>query len=344
MKLKKSFFIAIAISITGVFAWECYWRSKGYSPNLDDNKDLWAVQRARVKNLGNDDFIFIGSSRVLFDIQLNEWEKETGKRPLMLACAGSSPLPVFHDLVEKTNYTGTIIVGVTPTLFFSTTFPEARPWKRPQTRIDYFYNRTYAQCLNHLVSIPFQKNLVLMSTSEEQWSDDIDLKTLLRNIKIGNRVHNDKPPFYNFSSVDLDRNVTLSEKTATDTAFANTIKKVWAFFGKNAPPPDKESTMAFFIKDANKFMERGGKLILLRCPSTGGFRMGESKVTPRDQFWDVLIQKSNVKGYHYEDYEQLKHFDCPEWSHLSLKDAKLFTSELAKIMIQEGLFTKPKTQ
>jgi hypothetical protein len=329
--------------VIGITAWELFWRSQDYTPNLDDNKDLWSVERAKVDKASKEDVVIIGSSRLLFDIQLNEWEQETGTRPIQLATAGASPLPLFHDIVENTNFTGTVVVGVTPPLFFSTTFPMADPWKRAQARIDHYFKRTYAQRLNHTLSIPLQQNLVLMSTSEEEWTDNIDLKTLLRTIKIGNRVPEGMPPFYRFDNIELDRNVTMTNKTVIDTAFANTIKNVWGFFGKTSPPPDKAATMAFFMKDANTFTERGGTIILVRAPSTGGFRMGEKMGVPRKDFWDDLVKQTNVKSYHFEDYDQFKNLQCPEWSHLSSKDARFFTSELAKLMLTDKVITNSKT-
>ncbi len=342
MQLKKTLIIALILSIIGLIALETYWRSQGYYPNLDDNKDLWAVQRTKIDKATKKDVVLIGSSRILFDIQLNEWKKETGKRPIQLASAGSSPLPVFRDIVENTDYSGTIIVGVTPGLFFSTTFPQALPWDWPQKRIDHFHDRTYAERLNHKISLPLQKKLTFLSATEMEWTDNIDLKSLLKTIHIGNRVVDPMPPFYNFFDIDQDRNTTMTVKTATDTAFANTIKKVWRFYGSTSPPPDKESTMAFFLKDAKKFIAKGGNLILLRCPSSGGARIGESHGLPRAEYWDDLVKQTKVRGYHFEDYEQFQNFICPEWSHLSPSDAKFFTTELAKIMIKDNAVTNQK--
>jgi hypothetical protein len=343
MQLKKTLIIALTLSIVGIIAWESYWRSQGYYPNLDDNKDLWAVQRAKVDKASKNNVLLLGSSRVLFDLQLNEWEKKTGMRPIQLASAGASPLPIFNDIVENTDYSGTIIVGVTPGLFFSTTFPMADPWKRAQSRIDHYFKRTYAQRLNHILSIPLQQNLVLMSTSEEEWSDNIDLKTLLRNIKIGNRTPEGMPPFYQFDNISLERNTEMTQKTVNDTAFANSIIKVWNFFGRKAPPPDKESTTKYFLKDAKKFLARDGNLIVVRLPSSGGNRMAENKFLSREKFWDSLVGLlPTVKNYHFEDYEQLKHLTCPEESHLSKEDAEYFTSELAKIMIEDKAITNQK--
>lgn len=344
MNLKQALLIAVTLGVVSLISWELYWRAQGKVPDLDDDKNLWAVQRAKVDNLSDDDVILTGSSRVLFDFQLNEWEKETGKRPIQLACAGGSPLPVFHDIVNNTDFKGTVLVGVTPGLFFSTTYPGAGPIKRPQSRIDYYQNRTYAQRLNHWLSLPLQKNLAFVSTSEEGWSDDIDLKSLLNNIDIGNRTGKPKdPPFNAFAYIDEDRNNPMSEKTATDTAFANSIQRVWKFFiMSNTNKPDLESTTKFFAADAEKFMKRGGNLILVRCPSSGWLKEGEDKFLPRTEFWDPLVKTTGAHAYYYEDYDQLKDLTCPEWSHLSAPDARYFTTELVKIMKNDNALTSEK--
>ena len=343
MQLKKTLIIALTISIIGLVAWESYWRSQGYEPNLNDDKALWALHRAKVENATKEDVVILGASRAYFDIQLNEWEETTGKSPIQLSSTGSSPLPTFHDIVNNTDFNGTVIVGVTPGLFFSTTYPEAFPWHRPQSKVDFYKDRTYAQRLNFQLSVPLQKKLVFMSADEEEWADDIDLKSLLRQIHFGNRSAKPiQPPFYNFGDVTAARNMSMTQRTVTDTAFANTITKVWQFFGAGAPPPDKDATMAFFMEDVKKFKEKNGNLILLRCPSSGGARMGENQGFPRTDFWDDLVKQTNVKAYHFEDYEHFKNLECPEWSHLSSKDARFFTTELAKIMIADGAITNQK--
>lgn len=340
MDLKQSLIIAFSISIIGLGAWEFYWRSQGFYPTLDDNEALWAVQRRKVEKATKKDIVLIGSSRVLFDIQLNEWETETGIRPIQLASVGSSPLPIFHDVVNNTDFNGAILVGVTPGLFFSTTSPDAQPWQWPQSKVDYYKKRTYAQISNHMLSLPLQKNLAFLS--DDQGVDGIKLEELISKIKIGNRIPNPMPPFHEFGEIAKDRNLKMKEITVTDTAYANSIKKVWMFFGKGAPPPDKKSTMAFFLADLNKFKERGGTVILVRCPSSGGVRMGENMGLPKNKFYDDLVQQAQVKSYHFEDYEQFKNLDSPEWSHLSASDAQFFTTELVKIMKADGALTNLK--
>ena len=111
MNLKNSFLIAISLSIIGLAAWESYWRSQGYSPNLNDDKTLWAIQRSKVDKATDKQVLILGSSRAYFDIQLNEFEQHTGILPIQLASTGSSPLPIFNDIVENSDFTGTVIIG-----------------------------------------------------------------------------------------------------------------------------------------------------------------------------------------------------------------------------------------
>ncbi|WP_282123970.1 hypothetical protein [Algibacter mikhailovii] len=345
MKLKQSLIIALIFVIISITSWEFYWRAQGLHPTLNDEKALWAMTRAKVEEATKEDVIILGSSRAYFDIQVAQWKNETGKEPLQLASTGSSPLPTFHDIVNNTEFNGTIIVGVTPGLLFSTTYPKAFPWERPQSKVDFYFNRTYAQRLNFLLSVPLQQNLVLMSADEEEWNDDIDLKALLKRINWGKRdTLPPTPPFYNFGDVSLPRNMSMMPRAATDTAFANSIIKVWHFFGKGSPPPEKDATTAFFMNDVKKFKERGGNLILVRPPSSGGVRMGENMGLPRDRFWDSLVHVAQVKSYHFEDYAQLKNLTCPEESHLSLEDANFFTKELVEILKKDNVLPNHKTK
>ncbi|GAA4281235.1 hypothetical protein [Gaetbulibacter aestuarii] len=345
MKLKHALITAIIVTLIATVCWELYWRSNNYYPTLNDEKALWALERSKVEKATNEDVIILGSSRAYFDIQQDAFNKIMGRYPIQLASTGSSPLPTFHDIVNNTSFTGTIIVGIAPGLFFSTVYPGASPWRRAQSKVDYYQDQTYAQKMNFRLSIPLQKNLAFMSADEEEWSDDIDLKSLLRRINIGNRTEQPPmPPFYSFGDVSIPRNMRMTDRTVQDTAFANTVKRVWYFFGSDAPAPDKKSTMAYFMDDYKKFTARGGQVILMRCPSSGGVRMGENMGLPRSGFWDDLVKQTGAPSYHFEDYDELKGLICPEDSHLSGTDADYYTTTLLNLLIQDGVLKKNKSE
>lgn len=342
MNLKQTFLIAITLSFIALGSWEYHVRSEGYIAVIDDNKALWAENFSKVKKTSKNDVVFLGSSRVHFDIQLDDWEAETGVRPIMLANDGTTPTPVFLEIVNNTNFNGTIVVGITPPLFFTPNLPQLPFWERASVRIEHYHNGTYAEYLNYKISIPLENTFAFLNSAEEDWNDDIDLKTMLAQIKIGNRAANPMPPFYNFAKTDMNRNITMFEKTKQDTAFANTIKKVWYFYGSGAPPAVKEPMIELYNEMIPKFEARGGKVIFLRCPSSGGFRYGENKGIPRADFYDEFIKQTNSVGYHFEDYPELNKYICPEDSHLYTPDAKQFTTDLAKIMMNDGVITNSK--
>ncbi|WP_431159374.1 hypothetical protein [Winogradskyella poriferorum] len=340
MQLKQSFVIAIVLGIGAVACWELYWRSQGVVPNLDDNKDLWANQRERLDDDNSNMTVFIGSSRILYDIQLDIWEELTNKEPIMLAVQGSSPLPVFKDIVENTDFKGTLMVGITPPIMFSTVYPEAFPIRRPQSKVDYYENRTYAQRINHKLSIPLQTNLAFIRDGDEDWDTDLDLKTLLKQIHIGERAGPPHVPFNNFEEITLTRHMKMPDFVTNDTAYANTIKAAWKdMVLGDRPPPDKEATTAAFVELAEKFKARGGNLILLRCPSSGFFKEVEAKGFPRNEYWDPLVEQVGAKAYHYDDYPQFRDLFLPEWSHLATEDAQFFTREFIGILKKDKAIT-----
>src|SRR5690606_13009228 len=345
MYLKQSLIVAVILALLSITAWEFYWRSQGYFPDLDDDKYLWANTRAKVDKANDDGVVLIGSSRVLFNIQVDKWNQLTGIKPIQLANPGASPLPIFHDIVENSDFKGTIVVGVTEGLFFSTTFPQAGPWRRAASRAEFYNDETYAQKLNFKLGLPLQNTFAFISNDDEDWYDDINLKALLGTVKLPSRTGKpDFPPFYRFQDIDINRNTRMKDRMLTDTAFNNSVKTVWkGMMSGDIPPPDKKGTTEFFLKDLEKFKARGGKVILLRSPSDGFFKELESKFLPRAEYWDELVTKANVPAYHYQDYEGLSAFETIEWSHLSGPDADKFTENYVNLLIKDNHVTNQNT-
>ncbi len=109
----------LALAALATTGWETWARSTGLEPGYyhDDNA-LWARERHRASELDRPTVI-VGSSRVFFDIDLNTWEDVTGDRPIMLAIEGTDPMPFLHDLAADPDFNGTVLVGVTPPIFFT---------------------------------------------------------------------------------------------------------------------------------------------------------------------------------------------------------------------------------
>jgi len=358
MNLKHSALIALLCTLLLTTGWELYWRAQGREASLDDNKDLWAHERAKLYKPSPNQVVFIGSSRILFDIQKSIWNRETNTEAIMLGLQGSTPLPQLKNIVEETDFRGLIIVGVTPDIFFWSSNPDGFLWNRAQASIDYLTDQTPAQKIGHQLSIPLQTNLAFYRDGLEAWDDDVDLKTLLKNAISDERAGPRQPPFYNFQNVELDRNVELSQKTENDTALANSVARAWGLESWKKEADDEESykqlvddqiksrkfTLEYFEKYARQYVNEGGKIILVRCPSAGLYRELETRDFPRHQNWDSLVMITKLPAYHFEDYPQLMNLNLPELSHLSKTDADFFTRELIKILKQDGHILPTKTK
>lgn len=339
----RTLIIAVVLGIAILGIWEFVVRDMGYQAWPDDDKHIWAVQRAKVEKAGSDDVVLVGSSRVLFDIQLNEWEQETGRRPIMLALPGSSPLPVVKDIVENTSFAGTLIIGVTPGLYFSPPLDAPSPWHRAMERVMHYPKRTYAERLGHWLSLPLQGTFAFLRNEDDRFYNDLDLATLVKRIYMKQRVEAN-PPFPCLGYVDEDRNLTMSPQLMHDTAYANMVKNVWGYFGKNRPKvsPEKQEELRNAIIGmttgfVRQLQARGGKVIFVRCPSSGPLYQGENMGLPRGPYWDELLKATGCPGYHFEDFEFMKKYELPEWSHLSTPDAKTFTRDLVRQMKADGV-------
>jgi hypothetical protein len=77
-----------------------------------------------------------------------------------------------------------------------------------------------------------------------------------------------------------------------------------------------------------KIRSRGGKIVFVRLPNSGGLKTLEDRETPRAAVWDRIIKDTAAPGIHYEDFSDLASFNCPEWSHLSAGDSVEFSKRL----------------
>ena len=110
---------AAILALLAIGAWEWHWRAFGVTPSYRNSNGSWAQQRQRIDHGEGHKTVLIGSSRVLFDVQLPQWQAITGERPIQLALEGTSPVPILEDLAADPHFTGRLLIGVAPTLFFS---------------------------------------------------------------------------------------------------------------------------------------------------------------------------------------------------------------------------------
>ena len=326
--------IVVLVVIAATAAWEFYSRSIGYAPTLNDNEDLWTLARRKVKP---ESIVIIGDSRAWFDVDLDEIQKGLGKRPVELAMPGSCGYPVLADLAKDENFHGTIICSVVPRLFFAP--PGTPPMERGEKAVRRFHAQTLAQRASQYLAMPLEERVAFLKQEE------LTLDDFLKRLPIPNRpgalVPPRLPPY--FGTIDRERRARMIEECARPgSELAKQIQQIWIPLFTPPPPPTyipKEQFMAKMmeaiedrfrdtIAAVEKIRARGGKVVFVRLPHSGGLKDLEGRVTPRAQTWDPLLKRTGVPGIHFQDFPELAGFNCPEWSHLSAGDSVEFTRRL----------------
>ena len=326
--------VVTIVVIAAITAWELYSRSLGYAPTLNDNEDLWAAARRKVQP---ESIVIMGDSRAWFDLDLDEMQTALGKRPIQLALAGSTAWPVLADLADDKNFHGTIICSVVPHLFFAP--PGSPPMERAEKSVKRFHNQTPAQRASEYLGMPLEEHVAFLKP------DDLSLDALLNKLPIPNRpgalVSPRFPPY--FQTEDRERRARMWEKCAQPgSELAKVIQQIWLPLFTPRPPPSYVPKDVFFsevtkaiqkrfadTKDTvEKIRARGGRVIFVRLPHSGGLKELEDRNTPREKTWDPLLKTTGASGIYYSDFPELSGFICPEWSHLTAGDSVEFTRRL----------------
>ena len=331
---KKSIFLAGFLVLTLILSWEFYLRHRGIEADFDDNAELWANKRAMVYEPSDKATVFIGSSRIKYDLDIPTWEKSTGNHAVQLATVGSSPRLILSNLAKDQKFKGRLVVDITEILFFSL---NPKFTKRPSDGIEFYKKRTPAQLASNFFGSPLQSSFVFLN--EEFFS----LNALLARFHLKDRV-GILPPMdfpFGFGLTQSNRQTKMSANFVADTNLQNRVKAVWYGLSKaNPTPPIKGKSLDSLIQtvrmDVDKIRARGGKVIFIRTPSSGPFLMGENIGYPRNLYWEKLLLVTNCKGVYFADYPATAHFQCPEFSHLKPQDAILYTQNLIQILGSEN--------
>lgn len=323
---------AVLLFVMLMAGWEAYWRAFGATPGYRNSNGAWAEQRRRIGAGEGAGIVVIGSSRLLFDVQLPVWERLTGERPIQLALEGTSATPILEDLAADPDFTGRLVVGVTPGLFFA-----GRALRGDV--VAYTHDQGPSQRTGHWLSKRVLEPYFAF------YDPDFALATVVKRqawpVRPG--LHQ-MPAVRKLRVSDADRNTRMWSKVETDPDYLAIVRDTWSSrFAK--PPPDMDTPdKAQAIINAQitraaaaveKVRARGGRVIFVRAPSVGPYYDSEQRDLPRAETWDRLLEATGAPGIHFEDHPELQGYELPEWSHLSASEADRFTAALVPIVERE---------
>jgi hypothetical protein len=315
---------ATLIFLALLAGWEAHWRAFGVTPGVANSSGLWAMQRRRLDAGEGDATVIVGSSRPLFDIQLPVWERLAGRRPIQLALEGTSPLVFVEDLAADPSFTGSLIIGIDPQVFFR------GPGGLHADVLAYTRKELPSQRIGQWLSMHLIEPYLAFD------DPDFALETVLARQRWPVRPGNFWPPrVRRLADHEVDRNTHLWSKVADDPQYRELARSIWRQrFQLLADGSSAELHRAIneqidrTAKAVAKLRARGVRVLFLRSPSDGEFLAYERRVFPRATTWDVLLTASGAPGIHFEDYPELQGYELPEWSHLKRAEAERYTVAL----------------
>jgi hypothetical protein len=328
---------ALVFALLGLGIWEGYWRGvEGIQPSYRNSDSAWTVQRRRISQGEGDATLVIGSSRMLFGFNLDQWQQKTGARPIQLALQGTSPIVVLEDLAKDRSFTGKLLIGVTPGLMFS-----GRGFRH--NVVELAHKETRSQRFGHWLS-----QRLLEPHFAFYGDDEYALFTILERQAWPQRTGFDlRPRVRKISLSDADRQTRLWDRVERDPSYQALAKQIWSLGWRPIKPEDLEKHHGMIQREIQRaaaavktLRARGVPTIFVRLPSAGPFYQYEQATYPRATSWDVLLQASGAPGIHFEDHPSLQGLTLPEYSHLNSHDAKVATEAIAEIIEREALWLR----
>jgi len=322
--------LVLVLVVAAVAGWEWKMRSLVLrAGDLDDSKSHWAVERRKVATGDHDGVVIIGSSRILFDSNLDLWEELTGLRPIQLALPGTNPRPHLKDLAENSDFNGLLVVGVTPDIYF-TDWPGI-PLFAGLT--EFWKDESPSQRFGHRVGLELSRHLAFLDEAY-QLGPLIDRAVPLED-RTG--VRGPQRDVWKLAEVFDDRQTTLWPRLETDVRLRDHARWVWGPF--SGEPRIEVADAERIAEETRKHVEmiraRGGEVVFVRAPSAGLYLESERQGQPRARTWDRLIAVTGAHGIHFEDHAAMQGLEVVEWSHLSGKSQVVFTRAYVELLMRD---------
>lgn len=307
--------------------WEMFWRTQGHTPSsVRDGMALWSAQRAALLKC-EAPVALLGASRMQLGFDLETWrELAPGREAKMLAIDGSSPVVALRDLAEDEAFSGLVIVSLSEELL--------EPWRWPdQAAHVKFYRQQYriGTIIEGALDTWMESRLVLLNSSSV--NPRLVFSLLLKERRL--------PRHYLHTFATRERDADYLGQTE-----AWRVKnRKWREVGGRktlemrevSTPAEWRGYLDRLARDVERIEARGGQVVFVRLPITGGYREMMAEYYPRQAYWDTLAERFGDRAIHYEDVPALAELECPDSSHIDMRDKPVLTRALFEEMKRRSL-------
>ena len=312
---------ALLVALTTIGGWEAWWRSNGWSPTIEAERETWVLARMRVRPTST---VLIGTSRTAAAIDPQVWASTVGAEPpVMLAAEGEGSLPVFEELASDTSFHGHLVVEMMPTSTW-----QRQAWSGGPLR-DYI--RAYRESLSsparrweawlrtHVPShLVFRRAELLPGRL---------VPAVLRHQRVRQTHHSLRADQFRPIDFRLD-GIGPNRPVVLDSARFRYIRR-WA------PPLTGvalDSLTQAIAANVARVQRRGGRVTFVVLQGCGGRKLVEQELYPTAAYWSRLRAIPGVMAIDSDEYPAIAGVPCYDGSHIDVRDAPAVTRLLAQLI------------
>jgi hypothetical protein len=319
---------ALLLFATLVLGTESAWRRLGYCPGVLDSLPLWKYWYERGVRGGSQTIMIIGTSRIQAGISTRAMREELPNFTIaqLAVYASGSPIAVLAALANDDRFQGTVLVDTIEPFLFRRFWNDQRAQAECNSGpLEYSEAWMSAEVRDHLAIRTAETGIKAV------FKHFVTTGAILVPLKI--RMCADR-------SLEFDyEGLPGLEKFKNEKLQLATMQ-----YEESIPATLEEFDAAIDVVEGyvRAIRTRGGHVVFLRMPSSGGRRELEDKYHPKDKYWHRLVAATTGVCIHSDDLPGLRGVACPDDSHLDYRDAITLTHALIEELLRRNVIQKER--
>lgn len=313
----KDLLLSGVLAVSFLVGAELYFRARGFTPQPNDDVDLWSVERGRA-NTGVNVLAIAGSSRFQAGLKLSVLRDQfPSMRVVQLSVSGGAPFSILRHLAYDHGFSGTVICEVIPHLTYTDIQPaEVYPG---------YSERPYSADVESWLRAHLKGRCAVFRPELSGVDLFYSLTHKGRRSASGSRV------------VQMDRQVELDFSDIDTVRAERNYGSAYMTTGRPLSLIELQKWISEVRHRVEKIQSRGGRVFFFQMPSSGLVRDAEERRFPDDKYFDVFRAEIGAPVFRFSDNDAMARFRCAEGSHLDRSLISDFTHLLCDEIVRRGL-------
>jgi hypothetical protein len=318
--------IAVLSFVLAVVAMESGWRGLRYQPGVVDSPALWKYWYQHISCGRPASVAIIGSSRIQTGICAPQLRQRLPHYRIaqLGKDGGGSPIGVLRALASDDDFKGIVICDMLVPFLPRTTWGSQREL--------YGCSAGPSKCIESMVRACIQDRVAFNGGKT-------GVVAGLRSL-----VDTGELPIPDPVRMRADRTLSI-DFAAIDDLEADTARDVAQYRGLyEAAPHLSADDLRDELSDIDQFVRRiqarGGQVVFVRMPSSGGLLKLEEQYHPKATYWDQIATMCSGVFIHAADLAAAPGLVCPDDSHLDSNDAARFTDVLIDELLRRKILER----